>query len=267
MVQFGKGANFYFLIISVLQCINEISITAGVPTNLPFLFIIVLISMIKDAYEDYARHKRDEEDNTKKALVFDQDANDFVPKDWRNVAVGSILKIRRNEGFPADLILINSSEKKGSCYIETKNLDGETNLKLRHTNREVLKARNENELGKFEGGIDSEKPNANLHKYEGSMKIKSGSGGEHSLTADNIVLRGCNLRNTESVEGIVVFTGHDTKLMQNSAKPAYKFSKLEKYANLCIVCILSLQMILAIIGACISASLTAGRETSLSWVE
>lgn len=51
-----------------------------------------------------------------------------------------IVKIKENEYFPADLILLNSSASKGICYIETKNLDGETNLKHKQANKRTLEA-------------------------------------------------------------------------------------------------------------------------------
>ena len=97
------------MIISIMQCFQSISITGGIPTNLPFLFMIVLISMFKDAYEDYIRYKRDEEENSRTVKVLDAKG---VPheKSWRDVAVGQIIRIERDKPFPADVILINSTE-------------------------------------------------------------------------------------------------------------------------------------------------------------
>ena len=75
--QFTKAANMYFLVISIMQCIRDISITNGQPANLPALFLIVLISMIKDAFEDYRRYKRDEQENNTSCITFDYDTNQF----------------------------------------------------------------------------------------------------------------------------------------------------------------------------------------------
>lgn len=98
----------------------------------------------------------------------------------------------------------------------------------------------------MEGNITCEMPNNNIHKYEGNMTLKT-AGEEHKipLSADNIILRGCSIKNSEFAEGIVVFAGHDTKIMQNSAKSVYKMSDLELKTNIAIVVILSLQFVLA----------------------
>ena len=45
------------------------------------------------------------------------------------------------------MILINSSADKGICYVETKNLDGETNLKHKKAPKECLElSMNESEI-------------------------------------------------------------------------------------------------------------------------
>ena len=57
---------------------------------------------------------------------------------WKDLKVGTVVKIVKNEYFPADLVLLNSSAPKGICYIETKNLDGETNMKHKMSNKDVM---------------------------------------------------------------------------------------------------------------------------------
>ena len=97
------------------------------------------------------------------------------------------------------------------------------------------------------GSIYSEAPNNAIYKFEGQF-LQDGYD-PIPLGADNIILRGCSLRNTEYVYGIVIFSGHDTKIMMNSMAAKYKFSGLEMYTNYAIVVVLVTQFILASIGA------------------
>ncbi len=101
-----------------------------------------------------------------------------------------------------------------------------------------------NNLGKINGQIVCEKPNNAIYKFEGYIET---SGQKISLSADNVILRGCSVKNTDFVVGLVVFTGHDTKVMQNSCQAKYKFSKLEKLTNKSILIILGVQIILSFI--------------------
>ena len=159
--------------------------------------------------------------------------------------VGSIIKLMRDQFTPSDICVIYSPEKENSLYVETKNLDGETNLKHRRAPKELHQ--NENLYENFEGVVNSELPNAQIDKFSGNIELRNG--GTIPIGPENIMLRGCSLRNTAYVHGIVIFTGHDTKIFQNSMKPEYKFSRLEKLTNKAIVLVFILQIVAAIVAA------------------
>lgn len=109
----------------------------------------------------------------------------------------------------------------------------------------------EENLGQIKGSIVCEKPNNAIYKFEGYMEV---DGKKISLGADNMILRGCKLRNTEYVYGVTVFSGHDTKIMMNSAKAQYKFSTLELMSNRAILMVLGTQFTLATIASAIGTS-------------
>jgi len=80
------------------------------------------------------------------------------------------VKVKNDEYFPCDLILLNSSLPKGIGYVETKGLDGETNLKQKMAPKECLsKAETDQQLfTNFTGArVTCDLPNANLYKFEG----------------------------------------------------------------------------------------------------
>jgi magnesium-transporting ATPase (P-type) len=91
-------------------------------------------------------------------------------------------------------------------------------------------------LKRIQGTIFCEAPNNAIYKFEGQFLLDGQPA--MPLGADNVILRGCSLRNTEYCYGIVIFTGHDTKIMMNSMAAKYKFSGLELYTNYAIAVVL-----------------------------
>lgn len=161
----------------------------------------------------------------------------FTEKHWRDVRVGDICRIESSEFFPADLILLSSSEPEGLCYIETSNLDGyvaahhdkemrthclpgysEVNLKIKQALPETAKYVSPSDVARLRGTIKSEQPNNRLYNYDGTLSLETDDGKTRDLPLDpgKLLLRGAQLRNTSWVYAIVIFTGHETKLMLNS---------------------------------------------------
>eukprot|EP01126_Amoeba_proteus_P053769 TRINITY_DN6574_c0_g1_i2.p1 TRINITY_DN6574_c0_g1~~TRINITY_DN6574_c0_g1_i2.p1 ORF type:complete len:1109 (+),score=201.35 TRINITY_DN6574_c0_g1_i2:189-3329(+) len=119
---------------------------------------------------------------------------------------------------------------EGICYIETSNLDGETNLKIKQAHPETVRlSNNANSLSEKLGCIECEPPNADLDKFNG--KITTPEGKAIGLTVNEVLLRGCILKNTDWITGAVVYTGGETKVMQNALDNRTKLSSLEYMVN------------------------------------
>lgn len=163
-------------------------------------------------------HRSDAELNARKCKVLE--GTQFVEKPWRDVKVGNVLRVESGENFPADLILISSSEPEGLCYIETSNLDGEVNLKIKQALSQTSNILTPVDMTRLQGQIKSEQPNNRLYNYDGvfatSAMNEVGKSRDYPLDPTQLLLRGAQLRNTLWIYGIVVFTGHETKLMLNS---------------------------------------------------
>jgi magnesium-transporting ATPase (P-type) len=130
-----KVANCYFLMISALQCVGPISNTGGIPTTLIPLLFIILVDATFQLLEDASRHRADTKENASLAHRFDRATGRFEDCKWYEIAVGDYIRIDTRAMVPADVLIISVAEKtepaQGICYVETKSLDGETNLKIR----------------------------------------------------------------------------------------------------------------------------------------
>ena len=134
--QFKKAANVYFLIITYLQTIKAISISDGKPIMALPLTFVVIVSMCKDAFEDYKRHVNDATENEGKKTQVYRNGN-FEEIMWKDLHVGEIIRVDDENFVPADIVILKSSDAKGTCYVETKNLDGETNLKIKQAHKDL----------------------------------------------------------------------------------------------------------------------------------
>jgi phospholipid-translocating ATPase len=153
---------------------------------------------------------------------------------WKKLEVGDIVLLRDNEQVPADIIVLSTSDSEGLCYLETKNLDGETNLKPRKAINATSHILSEEDIERSSFVLDSEPPHPNLYLYNGVLRFQDRNSGESKsepVTINEMLLRGCSVRNTAWVIGLVVFTGKNTKIMLNGGDTPSKRSKIEKETN------------------------------------
>ncbi|CAA9990984.1 aminophospholipid-transporting P-ATPase, putative [Plasmodium knowlesi strain H] len=385
--QFHKISNIYFLIIGILQLVPEFTATNRLPTILFPLTIVLVANAIKDAYEDWNRHKTDKIENNRMCYVvadteineeeestsffksifrkirkflirkkkicsmdnsFDEeiyvdeitDVDTFmssfegnlghvegtVKKRWKDVNAGDIILCRRSEFFCADILLLSTSDKNGIAFVETSSLDGETNLKVKEANGFVFNIltsdRSEaiDKVKNLKGFIISEKPNKDLTTMYGTIyfekdettdlkfnddlseilkgttelveyrrrRVSSADFSRNSSSIGNtqeewigelndynedkhvripfdekhFVLRGCKLKNTDWVIGIVIYIGKETKIQMNSTKPIIKTSKLEILTNKLTIIVWLIQMIICFISAYYNAVIVSMSKKS-----
>jgi len=253
--------NNYFLGLTVLQTFKAVSITNGVPSIALPLTLVILISMLKDAYEDWRRHQSDAVENNRKTQRLNIKTNQVETVKWQDIKVGDVLVVYDEEQVPADMILLCTSRRKGLCYVETSNLDGETNHKIKYAPQKAFEiaAGKEAEAedvakvwGQMRGDVLVEQPNSSLYTFTGSISLQDGT--RIPLEPKSIVLRGCKIANTEWVVGSAVYTGPDTKIQKsNKTKKRKKTSNVQRKMLTILAGILALMLIFCLLGGLMNA--------------
>ncbi|KAJ8129429.1 hypothetical protein O1611_g4200 [Lasiodiplodia mahajangana] len=260
--QFTRLSNAYFLAIGIPQTIPGLSTTGNYTTIVPLLFFVFL-TILKEGYDDYKRHRLDKLENANVTTVLRSAASDVVtsttrwpwvsdksrvrvyetPTDtddkdgdygwaqveWRDVKVGDIVKLRRDEAVPADIVLLHATGENGIAYIDTMDLDGETNLKSRESLRDFKECDTIGGLRSIVAEFVVEDPNPDLYHFDGRVAI---NGKTLPLTSSEVIYRGSTIRNTNSVIGLVINTGEECKIRMNANQhPDAKKPALEAMAN------------------------------------
>uniref|UniRef100_A0A674CHJ2 Phospholipid-transporting ATPase n=1 Tax=Salmo trutta TaxID=8032 RepID=A0A674CHJ2_SALTR len=232
--QFRRIANFYFLIIFLVQVIVDTP-TSPVTSGLP-LFFVITVTAIKQGYEDWLRHKADNEVN--KYLVTVLEDGRRACKESEKIKVGDVVEVVEDETFPCDLILLQSSREDETCFVTTASLDGESNHKTHYTVPDT-----ERNLESLSATIECEQPQPDLYKFVGRMHIyrNNQEPAVRSLGPENLLLKGATLKNTQKIYGVAVYSGMETKMALNYQGKSQKRSAVEKSINaflLVYLCIL-----------------------------
>ena len=111
--------NMFFLLIAISQFVPFLKVGLLVTYVAPLVFVLI-VTMIKEAYDDIQRYRRDQLLNKTKYDKVDIKApNGIKVINAQDIKVGQILKMKHNERIPADMLLLYTTEKSGSVFIRT----------------------------------------------------------------------------------------------------------------------------------------------------
>ncbi|KYK58585.1 P-type ATPase [Drechmeria coniospora] len=279
--QFSRVGNFYFLCVGIPQTIPGLSTTGSFTTILPLLFF-VLLTIVKEGYDDYRRHRLDKVENANFVTVLGREDrcavkakrlnsrpwdrwNPFrtrepsqprpVPDEefhgvrwvssrWSNTKVGNVVRLSRDEPVPADIVLLHSSGENGLAYIDTMALDGETNLKTKQVSHALRGCDSIEGIAKCDAEFVAEDPNPELYNFDGRVTV---NGKPVPLTLNEIMYRGSIVRNTDCAIGIVINTGEECKIRMNSNQhPRAKRPALEKVVNIIVLTLAAYVIIVSV---------------------
>ncbi|MBN3306490.1 AT11B ATPase, partial [Amia calva] len=260
--QFRRIANFYFLIIFLVQLMIDTP-TSPVTSGLP-LFFVITVTAIKQGYEDWLRHKADNEVNGDPVYVVR--SGSLVQTRSKNIRVGDIVRVAKDETFPADLVLLSSDRAEGTCHITTTSLDGETNLKTHYAVPETAVSQTVARLESLVAVVECQQPEADLYRFVGRITVThQGEEIVRPLGPENLLLRGARLKNTKEIYGVAVYTGMETKMALNYKCKSQKRSAVEKSMNTFLIIYLGILLFEAILSTILKYAWQAETKWDEPW--
>ncbi|BFF93658.1 probable phospholipid-transporting ATPase VA [Drosophila madeirensis] len=244
--QFHRVANLYFIFIVLLNWVPAINAFGKEVAMIPVLFVLG-VTAVKDLFEDRRRRASDKRINNTTCRVYDGETERYKRVKWQDMRVGDIVHLSNNETVPADILLLRSSDPHGVCYIDTCDLDGETNLKRREVVRGFEERQSIFVPSKFVSRVEADAPTTKLYRFHGALIHPTGE--RVPISTECLLLRESRLKNTDYIEGIVVYAGHETKSMLNNSGPRYKRSQVEQQMNIDVIWCVIILFILCIVGA------------------
>ena len=268
--QYTRPLSLYFLVIAGLLFIREISPYDPWSQVIPVL-LVLSISVFRETMQELTRQQEDRRINSQRTRV--NRNGSWIEAKWEDVCVGDLVMVASDAPSPADIVMVASSTSGNTAYIQTTNLDGETNYKPRSGIDKAVMAVDMMASGKEVGDqkpeivIHAEAPRSDLDWFEGqavfrfvdnsektdspgssaaSVSPQSGDPTVERLSIRNFIPREAVVRGTEWVIGVAIYTGFDTKVLLGNERPAYKTSKIDRMTDRLVFLILFLQFSLSI---------------------
>jgi len=225
--QFKFFLNLYFLTIALTQFIPQLRIGYLYTYWGPLSFVI-MVTMLRELYDDFKRFLRDREVNGQRYYKLTPRGRVAVASS--DIRVSDILVIEKNQRIPADMVLLRTTEKSGSCFVRTDQLDGETDWKLRVAVPTCQSLKNDEELFHISGSVFAERPHKDIHNFVGRFSMLMQKHPTHTQTDESVdeplsvenTLWGSTVLASGTAIGVVIYTGVETRSVMNASNPRSK---------------------------------------------
>ncbi|KAE9552729.1 hypothetical protein FO519_004046 [Halicephalobus sp. NKZ332] len=223
--QFKFFLNLYFLFVALSQFFPSLKIGNLYSYWVPLGFVLG-ITIIREGYEEFLRYWRDRKLNNEKYQKFDVLGSKLIKS--KDIRVGDVLILHKNQRIPADVILLRTSEINGSCFIKTDQLDGETDWKLKHAIPMLQELEKDEDIFHVDCEIFAESPHKDINSFIGtSTRILNNQKIENPLSIENVLWASTTLT-AGTILVLVIYTGKETRSELNRSKPQYKVGLLDK---------------------------------------
>ncbi|KAI8331646.1 phospholipid-translocating P-type ATPase [Blakeslea trispora] len=228
--QFVIFFNLYFLLVALSQFVPALKIGYILTYFGPLCFVL-LITISKEAFDDYQRYKRDKEANSQLYQCLTPNGFQHIPSS--KIRVGDMIHITKDQRIPADMVLLRTTEESGASFIRTDQLDGETDWKLRLAIPSLQRLSSDQDLLNIHGHIYADAPHKDIHSFVGNISVNDPQTGveqveplgvENTMWTNTVLASG-------SVIGFVIYTGKDTRAVMNTNHPKTKVGLLDKEIN------------------------------------
>ncbi|XP_063555397.1 probable phospholipid-transporting ATPase IIB isoform X11 [Gorilla gorilla gorilla] len=226
--QFKFFLNLYFLVISCSQFVPALKIGYLYTYWAPLGFVLA-VTMTREAIDEFRRFQRDKEVNSQ--LYSKLTVRGKVQVKSSDIQVGDLIIVEKNQRIPSDMVFLRTSEKAGSCFIRTDQLDGETDWKLKVAVSCTQRLPALGDLFSISAYVYAQKPQMDIHSFEGTFTredsdppIHESLSIENTLWASTIVASG-------TVIGVVIYTGKETRSVMNTSNPKNKVGLLDLELN------------------------------------
>ncbi|XP_067564565.1 probable phospholipid-transporting ATPase IIA isoform X2 [Pseudorca crassidens] len=226
--QFKYFFNLYFLLLACSQFVPEMRLGALYTYWVPLGFVLA-VTIIREAVEEIRCYVRDKEVNSQ---VYSRlTARGTVKVKSSSIQVGDLIIVEKNQRVPADMIFLRTSEKNGSCFLRTDQLDGETDWKLRLPVACTQRLPTAADLLQIRSYVYAEEPNIDIHNFVGTFtREDSDAPISESLSVENALWAG-TVTASGTIVGVVLYTGRELRSVMNTSNPRSKIGLFDLEVN------------------------------------